>query len=184
MHRAWARLRHGQGSQNLVRCARLCDQAALDRLTHGWSERLSQLRNRVLEDAFPRARRPRLRSPPGAVTPESVGAEVKDNVLDLLIYLFENYMSADDEPRPDRETLKSRVGQGRVRGARTSSGPWSGWTASPASSSARSPRPRRSAVRVFSAARKLLRLGHRRARLPDVSGERASILSSTQNASW
>jgi Smg protein len=31
---------------------------------------------------------------------------VKDNVLDLLIYLFENYMSADDEPRPDRDTLK------------------------------------------------------------------------------
>jgi Smg protein len=31
---------------------------------------------------------------------------LKDNVLDLLIYLFENYMSADDEPRPDRNTLK------------------------------------------------------------------------------
>ena len=31
---------------------------------------------------------------------------MKDNVLDLLIYLFENYMSADDEPRPDRGTLK------------------------------------------------------------------------------
>ena len=31
---------------------------------------------------------------------------MKDNVLDLLIYLFENYMSADDEPRPDRDTLK------------------------------------------------------------------------------
>ena len=31
---------------------------------------------------------------------------MKDNVLDLLIYLFENYMSADDEPRPDRSTLK------------------------------------------------------------------------------
>ena len=31
---------------------------------------------------------------------------MKDNVLDLLIYLFENYMSADDEPRPNRETLK------------------------------------------------------------------------------
>ena len=31
---------------------------------------------------------------------------MKDNVLDLLIYLFENYMSADDEPRPDRITLK------------------------------------------------------------------------------
>jgi Smg protein len=43
---------------------------------------------------------------PGAASPESVGAEVKDNVLDLLIYLFENYMSADDEPRPDRDTLK------------------------------------------------------------------------------
>ena len=31
---------------------------------------------------------------------------MKDNVLDLLIYLFENYMSTDDEPRPDRSTLK------------------------------------------------------------------------------
>jgi Smg protein len=31
---------------------------------------------------------------------------LKENVLDLLIYLFENYMSADEEPRPDRVTLK------------------------------------------------------------------------------
>jgi Smg protein len=31
---------------------------------------------------------------------------VKDNVLDLLIYMFENYMSTDDEPRPDRQILK------------------------------------------------------------------------------
>jgi len=31
---------------------------------------------------------------------------VKDNVLDLLIYMFENYLHADDEPRPDRATLK------------------------------------------------------------------------------
>lgn len=31
---------------------------------------------------------------------------MKDNVLDLLIYLFENYMGTDDEPRPDRATLK------------------------------------------------------------------------------
>jgi Smg protein len=34
---------------------------------------------------------------------------VKDNVLDLLIYLFENYMNADDEPRPDRSTLKKEL---------------------------------------------------------------------------
>ena len=34
---------------------------------------------------------------------------MKDNVLDLLIYLFENYMSADDEPRPDRNTLKTEL---------------------------------------------------------------------------
>jgi len=34
---------------------------------------------------------------------------VKDNVLDLLIYLFENYMNGDDEPRPDRNTLKSEL---------------------------------------------------------------------------
>ncbi len=31
---------------------------------------------------------------------------MKDNVLDLLIYMFENYMSTDDEPRPDRQILK------------------------------------------------------------------------------
>jgi len=34
---------------------------------------------------------------------------VKDNVLDLLIYLFENYMSTDEEPRPDRNTLKTEL---------------------------------------------------------------------------
>ena len=34
---------------------------------------------------------------------------MKDNVLDLLIYLFENYMSADDEPRPDRHVLKMEL---------------------------------------------------------------------------
>jgi Smg protein len=34
---------------------------------------------------------------------------VKDNVLDLLIYMFENYMSADDEPRPDRVILKTEL---------------------------------------------------------------------------
>src|SRR6202044_1744777 len=56
----------------------------------------------------PRASRPRP-GRPGAASPESVGAEVKDNVLDLLIYLFENYMSADDEPRPDRNTLKGEL---------------------------------------------------------------------------
>jgi len=43
----------------------------------------------------------------GAATRASPGAlEVKDNVLDLLIYMFENYLHADDEPRPDRATLK------------------------------------------------------------------------------
>lgn len=48
-----------------------------------------------------------LRPPPGVATSESLGAyELKDNVLDLLIYLFENYMSADDAPRPARDTLK------------------------------------------------------------------------------
>jgi len=33
---------------------------------------------------------------------------VKDNVLDLLIYLFENYMSTDDD-RPDRHALKTEL---------------------------------------------------------------------------
>jgi len=48
-----------------------------------------QTRSRVLDDADPRARRPRSAAP-GAATPESLEPEVKDNVLDLLIYLFEN----------------------------------------------------------------------------------------------
>ena len=39
---------------------------------------------------------------------------MKDNVLDLLIYLFENYMSADDEPRPGPQHLENRVGQGGI----------------------------------------------------------------------
>jgi len=34
---------------------------------------------------------------------------VKDNVLDLLIYLFENYLQIDDEPRPNRATLKREL---------------------------------------------------------------------------
>jgi Smg protein len=34
---------------------------------------------------------------------------MKDNVLDLLIYLFENYMNADEVVRPDRETLKCEL---------------------------------------------------------------------------
>ena len=34
---------------------------------------------------------------------------MKDNVLELLIYLFENYMSTDEEPRPDRNTLKTEL---------------------------------------------------------------------------
>ncbi len=34
---------------------------------------------------------------------------MKDSVLDLLIYLFEHYMSADEAPRPDRQTLKTEL---------------------------------------------------------------------------
>ncbi len=34
---------------------------------------------------------------------------MKDNVLDVLIYLFENYMSAEDEPRPDRAALRTEL---------------------------------------------------------------------------
>jgi Smg protein len=66
-----------------------------------------QTRSRVLDDADPRARRPRSGRPRGPLLPSrQQEPEVKDNVLDLLIYLFENYMSADDEPRPDRDVLK------------------------------------------------------------------------------
>ncbi len=34
---------------------------------------------------------------------------MKDNVLDLLIYLFENYMSTEDAPRPAHEVLKQEL---------------------------------------------------------------------------
>jgi Smg protein len=34
---------------------------------------------------------------------------MRENVLDLLIYLFENYMGADAEVRPDRDTLKREL---------------------------------------------------------------------------
>ncbi len=34
---------------------------------------------------------------------------MKENVLDLLIYLFENTMNADEELRPDRLTLKREL---------------------------------------------------------------------------
>lgn len=36
---------------------------------------------------------------------------MKDNVLDLLIYLFENYLQIDEEPRPSRATLKRELEQ-------------------------------------------------------------------------
>ncbi|MFO1465056.1 MAG: DUF494 domain-containing protein [Steroidobacteraceae bacterium] len=34
---------------------------------------------------------------------------MKDNVLDLLIHLFENYLQIDEEPRPDRAALKCEL---------------------------------------------------------------------------
>ncbi|MBS0400370.1 MAG: DUF494 family protein, partial [Proteobacteria bacterium] len=34
---------------------------------------------------------------------------MNDNVLDLLIYLFENYLQIDAEPRPDRASLRREL---------------------------------------------------------------------------
>ena len=34
---------------------------------------------------------------------------MKDNVLDLLIYLFENYLHLEEAPRPDRVALKQEL---------------------------------------------------------------------------
>jgi Smg protein len=35
---------------------------------------------------------------------------MKESVLDILIYLFENYMdAAEDHPQPDRESLKEEL---------------------------------------------------------------------------
>jgi Smg protein len=36
---------------------------------------------------------------------------MKENVLDLLIYLFENYMNADEVNHPDRDTVKRELEQ-------------------------------------------------------------------------
>ena len=39
------------------------------------------------------------------------GSEMKESVLDILIYLFENYFDAELEsaPEPDRDTLKDEL---------------------------------------------------------------------------
>ena len=35
--------------------------------------------------------------------------KLKENVLDVLMYLFENYIEDDDEPEPDREILEMKL---------------------------------------------------------------------------
>jgi Smg protein len=37
------------------------------------------------------------------------GGEMKESVLDILIYLFENYMDAELEPQPSRDLLKQEL---------------------------------------------------------------------------
>ena len=75
---------------------------------------------------------------------------MKDNVLDLLIYLFENYMSADDEPRPDRNTLKLELDKaGFAEPDIERALEWlMGYRVN---NSARSPRPRRGPCGYFAA---------------------------------
>ena len=34
---------------------------------------------------------------------------VNDSVLDILIYLFENYLDVEDEPQPNRDTLREEL---------------------------------------------------------------------------
>ncbi len=36
---------------------------------------------------------------------------MKENVLDVLMYLFENYVDAEEEPEPDRDDLKQELEQ-------------------------------------------------------------------------
>ncbi|KAB7627239.1 DUF494 family protein [Alkalilimnicola sp. S0819] len=36
---------------------------------------------------------------------------MKENVFEVLMYLFENYFHSDDEPRPDREDLESSLSE-------------------------------------------------------------------------
>ena len=99
---------------------------------------------------------------------------MKDNVLDLLIYLFENYMSADDEPRPDRNTLKLELDKAGFaepdieRALEWLDGLSGEQLGKVAEATAR-------AVRVFSS-QELLAARHGRARLFDVPGERTDTL--------
>ena len=54
----------------------------------------------------------RIESYPGGLYVRHVqGGEMKESVLDILIYLFENYFDADIEsaPEPDRDTLKDEL---------------------------------------------------------------------------
>jgi len=45
-----------------------------------------------------------------AVTPAQVrGSDMKENVLDVLMYLFETYTDADTEPEPDRNALRDEL---------------------------------------------------------------------------
>ncbi len=34
---------------------------------------------------------------------------MNDNVLDILIYLFENYLESDDAPQPSRDVLREEL---------------------------------------------------------------------------
>jgi len=98
---------------------------------------------------------------------------VKDNVLDLLIYLFENYMSADDEPRPDRSTLKLELDKaGFAEPDIERALEW--LDGFPASSWARL--PRRPLAPCASSAGRNCCDSTRCSRLSDVSGERSHTL--------
>ena len=53
---------------------------------------------------------------------------MKESVLDILIYLFENYFDADLEsaPEPDRDTLKDELERAGFSGTRSRAARWTG----------------------------------------------------------
>lgn len=50
----------------------------------------------------------RIRGSEGS-TIRSEGVEVKENVLDVLMYLFETYVDTDEEPEPDHHELREEL---------------------------------------------------------------------------
>ena len=119
-HEPWREAsRVGQGIQNPVRCARLraSKRRQLDR-THGYEQRIDRF-----DAADSGARRARGAAPRrplqphgGTMKPMTTGDSMTGSVLDILIYVFDQYMLAEAPEVPEREALAAdleRAGFGR-----------------------------------------------------------------------